>query len=152
MSRRILLLLLTVMLFGLSSLPVSAQKSDSEPILLWVKRNFASWDTPLHSELSVNGKTVNIFTSDTFEPVGQDLKKGWNTITIKTTPQQPANKSNGLIFRMGPAHKTPGNDQWIMEPILWEFRNDTDWKFANGRYSHPLGPDVKEVTLSFKIY
>ena len=39
-----------------------------------------------------------------------------------------------------------------MEPIIWEFRNDTDWKFDNGRYSHPLGPDVKEVTLSYKIY
>jgi len=152
MSRRILLLLLTVMLVGLSSLSVSAQETGSESILLWVKRNFGSWDNPLHSELSVNGKTVNIFTSDTFEPIGQYLKEGWNTITIKTTPQQAANQGNGLIFRLGPAHKTPGNDQWIMEPILWEFRNDTDWKFANGRYSHPLGPDVKEVTLSYKIY
>lgn len=152
MSRRILLLLLTVMFVGLTSLPVSAQKTGSEPFLLWVKPNFGSWDNPLHSEFSVNGKTVNIFTSDTFEPIGQYLKEGWNTITIKTTPQQPANKSNGLIFRLGPAHKTPGKDQWIMEPIIWEFRNDTDWKFDNGRYSHPLGPDVKEVTLSYKIY
>jgi len=131
---------------------VSAQETGSEPVLLWVQRVYGSWDNPLQSELSVNGKTVNIFTSDTFEPVGQYLKEGWNTITIKTTPQQPANQGNGLIFRLGPAHKTPGNDQWIMAPILWEFRNYTDWKFANGRYSHPLGPDVKEVTLSYKIY
>ena len=152
MSRRILMLLLAVMFLGLSGLPVSAQETGSEPLLLWVKRDYNAWDNPLHSELSVNGKTVNIFTSDTFEPVGQYLKEGWNTVTIKTTPQQQANKGNGLIFRLGPAHKAPGKDQWIMEPILWEFRNDTDWKFANGRYSHPLGPDVKEVTLSYKIY
>jgi len=146
------MLLLAVMLLGLSSLPVSAQETGSEPLLLWVKRNYNGWDNPLHSELSVNGKTVNIFTSDTFEPIGQYLKEGWNTVTIKTTPQQQANQGNGLIFRLGPAHKAPGKDQWIMEPILWEFRNDTDWKFANGKYSHPLGPDVKEVTLSYKIY
>ena len=120
--------------------------------MLWAKRVYGSWDNPLHSELSVNGKTVNIFTSDTFEPIGQYLKDGWNTITIKTTPQEPANKNNGLIFQLGPARKSRGKDQWIMEPIMWEFRNDTDWKFANGRYSHPLGPDVKEVTLSYKIY
>jgi hypothetical protein len=81
------MLLFAVMLLGLSSLPVSAQETGSEPLLLWVKRNFTSWDNPLHSELSVNGKTVNIFTSDTFEPVGQYLKEGWNTVTIKTTPQ-----------------------------------------------------------------
>ena len=39
-----------------------------------------------------------------------------------------------------------------MTPVLWEFRNDTDWKFADGKYSHPLGPDVKEVTLSYSVY
>jgi hypothetical protein len=140
------------MLVGLSSLSVSAQETGSELFLLGVKRVYGSWDNPLHSELSVNGKTVNIFTSDTVEPIGQYLKDGWNTITIRTTPQQPANRNNGLIFRLGPARETPGKDQWIMEPIIWEFRNDTDWTFANARYSHPLGPDVKEVTLSYKIY
>ncbi len=152
MSGTILLPLVMAMLVGLSSLPVSAQETGSNVFLLGVKRVFSTWDNPLHSELSVNDKTVNIFTSDTVEPIGQYLKEGWNTITIKTTPQQPANRNNGLIFRLGPAHKPPGKDQWIMDPVIWEFRNDTDWRFADGKYSHPLGPDVKEVTLSYRIY
>jgi len=36
--------------------------------------------------------------------------------------------------------------------VLWEFRNETDWKLDNGKYAHPLGPDVKKVTLSYRIY
>lgn len=152
MSRRVLLLLLTVMLVRLSCLSVSAQETGGETLLLTVKRIYGTWDNPLHSEFSVNEKMVNIFTSDTFEPIGQYLKEGWNTITVKTTPQEPASKDNGLIFRIGPARKAAGKDEWLMNPVLWEFRNETDWKLANGKYSHPLGPDIKEVTLSYKIY
>ncbi len=152
MSRRALLPLVTVMLVRLFCLPASAQETGGETLLLNVKRIYGSWDNPLHSEFTVNGKMVNIFTSDTFEPIGQYLKEGWNTITVKTTPQEPASKGNGLIFRIGPARKAAGKDEWLMNPVLWEFRNETDWKLADGKYSHPLGPDVKEVTLSYELY
>lgn len=152
MSRRVLYLLLMVMLVRLSCLSVLAQETGGKTLLLNVKRIYGTWDNPLHSEFSINGKMVNIYTSDTFEPIGPYLKDGWNTITVKTTPQEPANKENGLIFEMGPAEKAAGKDEWLMNPVLWEFRNETDWKLDNGKYSHPLGPDVKEVTLSYRIY
>jgi hypothetical protein len=152
MSRRVLLLLLMLVLIQLSCLSVSAQETGGKTLLLSVKRIFSTWDNPLQSEFTINGKMLNIFTSDTFEPIGPYLKDGWNTITVKTTPQEPANKENGLIFEIGPAQKAPGKDEWIMNPVLWKFRNETDWKLTNGKYSHPLGPDVKEVTLSYRIY
>ena len=152
MSRRVLLLFLTILLVRLSSLSVSAQETGGKTLLLSVKRIYETWDNPLHSEFSINGKMVNIFTSDTFEPIGPQLKDGWNTITVKTTAQEPANKENGLIFQIGPAEKAAGQDEWLMNPVFWELRNETDWKLDGGKYSHPLGPDVKAVTLSYQIY
>jgi hypothetical protein len=120
---------------------------------VWVKKEYP-WDNPLQSEFSINGKTINIFTSDTSEPIQEYLKQGWNTVTIKTTPQVPATKSNGLIFRIGPMFKEEKgkSERKVMKPVLWEFRNDTDWHFKDGQYSHPLGPDVKEVSLTYSIY
>ncbi|MBI2956278.1 MAG: hypothetical protein HYY26_03080 [Acidobacteria bacterium] len=124
-------------------------------IHVWVARNYNSWDNPLHSEFIVNGTTVNIYTSDTFEPIEQHLQPGWNTITIKTTPQEPANADNDLIFRLGPMRQDPRDKRrMVMEPVLWEFRNGTDWKFDrdSGTYGHPLGPGVKEVELTYRFY
>ncbi|MGH9532130.1 MAG: M48 family metalloprotease, partial [Terriglobales bacterium] len=122
--------------------------------VLSVKRNYNSWDNPLHTELSINDVAVNIFTSETIEPIAEQLKEGWNTITLKTTPQEPANQSNGLIFRIGRMKKDEAGKSLVMEPVVWEFRNDTDWKFneATQSFSHPLGPKVKEVTISYRIF
>ena len=39
-----------------------------------------------------------------------------------------------------------------MRPVLWEFRNDTDWSLSNGEFRHRLGPEVKEIALSFSLY
>ncbi|HUP21408.1 MAG TPA: cytochrome c oxidase assembly factor 1 family protein, partial [Thermoanaerobaculia bacterium] len=47
---------------------------------LWVQREYSGWENPLHTEMSINGTTINIFTSDTFQPVAQYLRPGWNTI------------------------------------------------------------------------
>lgn len=122
--------------------------------VLSVSREFGSWDNPLHSELSINDVAVNIFTSETNEPIADQLKEGWNTITIKTVPQEPANKSNGLLFRIGRMKKDDASKNLVMAAVLWEFRNGTDWKFteATQSFSHPLGPKVKEVTLSYRIF
>lgn len=122
-------------------------------IYIWVEKYFGNYENPLHSEFIINGETVDIFTSDTFEPIEKHLKAGWNDIAIKTTAQQPANKRNHLIFRIGPMHRDPNNtDQFLMSPVMWEFRNGTDWEFNNGQFLHPLGPDVKEVELSYHLY
>jgi len=122
------------------------------PMMVFVSRNFSSWENPLHSEFSINGKTVDIFTSDTRKDISKHLKDGWNTLSITTRPQEPANKGNDLIFRIGPVHKDTKSNQLVMDPVLWEFRNGTDWKLENGRHSHPLGPGTKEVTLTFPVF
>ncbi len=127
------------------------QPAGEAPIMVFVKRNFG-WENPLHSEFSINGKTVDIFTSDTQKDVGKYLKEGWNTLSITTRPQDPANKENDLIFRIGPVRKDAKSKQMVMDPVLWEFRNGTDWKFKDGRHSHPMGPETKEVTLTFPVY
>ncbi|MGH9456967.1 MAG: hypothetical protein ACRD2J_04930 [Thermoanaerobaculia bacterium] len=126
---------------------------DDGALMLWVAREYTSWDNPLHSELAINGKTVNIFSSDTFEPVGNYIQDGWNTITLRTYVQEPANNDNGLLFRIGPAYHDEDSRGFVMNPVLWEFRNDTDWELRDdGTYFHPLGPSVKEVTLTWKTY
>jgi len=116
---------------------------------LMVQRDYG-WDCPLHSELSINGKSVGTFTSDTDRPIAEYLRVGWNTITLKTTAAGTAGKSNELIFRVGPVVKKGGKR--TMGPVIWEFRNGTDWKQKDGKYTHRLGPDVKEVTLTYKLH
>ncbi len=149
MSKRSFLIVVLFSFLALGWVGSAAAASDA-PLSVWVQRNYVSWDNPLHSEFIVNGKTINIFTSDTIESVEEHFKPGWNTITIKTTPQVPASKDNQLTMRIGPMRKE-GN-KMIMDPVLWQIGNGTDWKFAVGNYSHPLGPDVKEVTLSYNVY
>jgi Zn-dependent protease with chaperone function len=119
-----------------------------------VSREFSSWENPLHSELTINDVAINIFTAEATEPLAEHLKDGWNTITLTTTPQEPASKSNGLVFRIGRMKRDEASKSLVMERVLWEFRNGTDWKFneATQSFSHPLGPKVKEVILSYRIF
>ncbi|HEX6986852.1 MAG TPA: hypothetical protein VF170_15855, partial [Planctomycetaceae bacterium] len=124
----------------------------TDPIEVWVEKNYQSTENPLHSEFSVNGRLVDVFSSDTRKPIARFLKKGWNTIAIKTTPQVPANSENGLTFRVGPVAKDPNSGGPAMTAVLWRFRNDTDWKFEGGRYRHPSGRDVTEATLEYRLY
>lgn len=127
------------------------QEMPDGTIAVWVEKNYG-WDNALHSEFSINGTLVNIFTSNTIESIAEHLKPGWNTIAIKTTPQEPANQNNHLRFRIGPMYKDEKNNRMVMHPVLWEFDNGTDWKLADGKYSHPLGPHVKEVTLTYRVH
>jgi hypothetical protein len=140
---------------GLAVIGADAQdpQFDEGQLYVWVDRDYNGWDNPLHTEFILNGETVNIFSADTYEPIQQYVKPGWNDITIKTSPQEPAKSGNGLLFRIGPMFRDPqDSSRFIMSPVLWHFRNDTDWKLENGKYSHPLGPDVKEVTLTYRVY
>ena len=117
---------------------------------VWVAKNYG-WENPLHSELSINGKSLGMFTSENYKPIADYLKPGWNTITLKTAPQPNATKSNELIFRVGPLTQKDGKR--VMTTVLWEFRNGTDWKHHDdGTYTHQLGPTVKEVTLNYRVY
>jgi hypothetical protein len=140
---------------GASESVMTAVKKAARPAVesvlsLWVERNYHSSDNPLHSEVSINGKSIGTFTSDTDRALGEQIKSGWNTIAVKTTPQAGSTHNNHLNFRFGPVHKKK-DGQRIMTPI-WEFQNGTDWKFEDGKFSHQLGPDTKEVTLTYKLY
>ena len=137
----------------LQSHATASQDIQEGKMYVWVKKNYSSWENPLHSEFIVNGKTVNIFSSDTIEPVEEYLKPGLNAITIKTIPMEPAKDENDLIFRIGPMHRDPKDaTRFIMSPVIWKFRNGTDWHFKNGYFQHPLGPDLKEVELTYHLY
>jgi len=131
----------------------AAKDKDATPIMVWVERYIGGRENPLYSEFSINGKTVDIFTSDTHKEITKYLRNGWNTISVKTTPQEGASDANELIFHIGPVYKeSPKSDHQVMKPVLWQFRNGTDWKFHAGKFAHPLGPDVKEVTHNYRVY
>ena len=99
----------------------------------------------------MNGQLVEVFSSDRTAPLSY-LRPGWNVVTIKTTPQTGAANSNGLRFSIGPVEPGTRRGGVIMKPVLWEFRNDTDWSLSNGEFRHRLGPAVKEIALSFSLY
>lgn len=122
-------------------------------LMLAVTRNFTTTDSTLHSELSINGQLVNIFTADVTEAVGRYFREGWNDIRLVTTPQEPATDQNDLIFRIGPARRDPRAGAVGMAPVLWQFRNGTDWKLGqDGRWRHALGPKVKQVQVDLRVY
>lgn len=130
-----------------------AQPIQEGKLYIWFEKFFSNHEYHLHSEFIINGETVDIFTADTFELIEDRIKDGWNDIAIKTTAQSPTNKKNYLTFRIGPMHRDPNNtDRFIMSPVVWEFRNGTDWDFNNGQFLHALGPEVKEVELSYHLY
>ena len=139
-----------LVLWALGLTEANAQAGDAGTMMIWAAKDYNGWDNPLHSEVAINGTTINIFTDDAMEPIAEHLKEGWNKITVETTAQEPANQGNDLIFRIGPTHKE--KDKVVMQPVLWQFRNGTDWKFKDGTYSHPLGPGVKKVMLEYSVY
>lgn len=148
-----LILVVLVAIFFPQSYASASEDVQEGGMYVWVEKNYSSSENPLHSELFINGQIVNIFSSDTIEPIEEYLKPGVNTVTIKTIAMEPANDSNDLIFRIGPMRRDPKNaSRYIMSPVIWKFRNGTDWDFKNGYFQHPLGPDVKEVELTRDLY
>ncbi len=133
------------------AVPVATADAPAGSMMVFVHQSYSN-DNPMFSEFRVNGTLVDVFTSNRQRPIGKWLQPGWNTISIKTTPQEPANDSNGLGFDIGPGRYDEEQDKLLMEPVLWSFRNDTDWKFQDGRFAHPLGPAVKQVELSYRVY
>ncbi len=131
--------------------PVATADTPAGSMMVFVRQQYGN-ENPLHSEFRINGELVDVFTSNRQRPIGQWLKQAWNTITIKTIPQPPANDDNGLSFDIGPVRYDEEQDKLLMEPVLWSFHNDTDWKFEDGSFAHPLGPNVREVELNYRVY
>ena len=116
---------------------------------LWVEKNYASWDCPLHSDLSINGKAVGNFSASSDRDDRRVLEARLEHHRPDDQGPPPTDKDNQLIFRIGPVTKKDGKR--TMYP-LWEFRNGTDWKHADGKFTHQLGPDTKAVTLTYKVF
>jgi hypothetical protein len=141
-----------LLVLPLPVLKAETPADDKDNLTVWVKRPIPSRDVTLHTDLAINGETVGRFTSDTDRPIGKCLKKGWNTLTFKTAPQPGPAEDNQLVFRFGPVRKDAKTGRKVMAPVLWEFRNGTDWKVKNRQWVHRRGPDTKEVTLTYRVY
>lgn len=146
----------SLLVLGLTILPFThafAQDFQEGRIHLWVKKYYSGSESSLHSEFSINGQLIDSFSSNSMQPVEEHLKEGWNDLAIKTSLHEPANQKNHLIFRIGPIRRDTNNaNRLIMDPIIWEFRNGTDWKFTDDGYTHRLGPEVREVALIYPLY
>jgi len=127
-----------------------AEQAGEAAVMVWVRRQTGYQDNPLQSEFRINGETIDVFTSDTQKSIGKHVKKGWNDIVIETVPQQPASNNNSLWFSIGPVSRDK-RDRQVMSP-LWKFGNGTDWEYKDGKFSHATGPDVKKVSLSYRVY
>jgi hypothetical protein len=114
------------------------------------ERRYSYADNPLYTEVTLNGELVNIFTSDTWEPL--PITRGWNRLTMTTTAQAPANQENGLLFRFGPMFEDEESGRSSMAPVLWFLRNDSDWQLEDSRFRHPLGPEVTTVRHDYELY
>jgi hypothetical protein len=128
-----------------------AEDPGKDSVMVWVERAW-SQDCPLHSDFRVNGQLVNVFSSDSQQAIGKHLKMGWNLITLKTSVKGPEKKMNFLRFKIGPTHRDPKSDKLVMDSVLWQFDSGTDWQEKDGKIRNRLGPDVKDVTLSFNLY
>jgi hypothetical protein len=131
-------------------IPDLADDPERESIAVWADQQYNN-DSPLVSELRINGTLVEDFSSTSQRPAGKHIKMGWNTITLKTRVRPEVKKLNYLDFNIGPTHKDPDTGKMVMSPVLWSFNNRTDWSEKNGTMVHRLGPDVKDVTLTFHV-
>jgi hypothetical protein len=120
--------------------------------MVWVDRALADRPNALQTELLINGKLVDIFSSDTQKAVDRHLQKGWNTIVLKTLPKADALQPNQLVLSFGVTRPGPKKNQLEMDPILWVFRNGANWQHRDGKFVSTLGGEVKEVTQTFKVW
>jgi hypothetical protein len=131
---------------------VTEAASGAEAMTVWVEKTYSSRANTLHTELKINGQLVDVFSSDTFKPIDKYLQKGENTIIFRTFQRGTEDRRNDLLFRIGPVRRDEKKNQRVMDPVLWQFRNGTDWDFKDGKYIHALDPDAKDVTITYRVY
>jgi hypothetical protein len=127
-------------------------KPVADAIELMAQRYYNLLENPLHSEVTVNGNQVDIFSGDTHKSIVKYLHEGWNAIEVITTPQQPASKDNFLTFHIGPMENSGKREVLTMRPVLWKFRNQGGWKFRDGKYSYLPNPEAKDSSRAYQVY
>jgi hypothetical protein len=130
---------------------VAEGKPVTDAIELMARRGLNE-ENPLHSEVTLNGKLVDIFSGDTHKSITRHLRQGWNTIQVKTTPQESASRDNSLIFQVGPMEKSGKREALTMRPVLWKFHNEGGWKFRDGKYSYLPNPEAKDSSRTYHVY
>src|SRR5207248_1651543 len=48
--------------------------------------------------------------------------------------------------------KDPKADRRVVERTLWQFGNGGGWHFRDGRFTHDLDPEAKEVAVTLRLY
>src|SRR5262245_43022436 len=96
--------------------PSAAQAPTLPSVMVWVDREDASRGCALQTELTINGKLVDIFSAETQKAVDRHLQKGWNTITLRTTPKADALQMNQLLLNLGVARAGAKKNQLEMDP------------------------------------
>jgi len=130
---------------------VAEGKPVADAIELMAQRGLGG-ENPLHSEVTVNGKLVDIFSGDTHKSIAPHLRQGWNTIEVKTTPQESASHNNSLVFRIGLMEKSGKREVLTMRPVLWKFHNEAGWKFRDGKYTYLPNPEAKDSSRAYQVY
>ena len=126
-------------------------KEDRERLGVWARQVYSN-DCPLASEVKVNGHLIDEFSSTAQRGGGKHFKMGWNTVTVRTRVRPEVTEENRLQIEIGPTRKDPESGKVVMDPVLWSFTNGTDWKHQGTTMRHRSGPDVKEVTLTFRVF
>lgn len=145
------------LLAAAAALAAPARAAD-ETIMLLVEKSTSS-DCALHTEVTVNGKTLGNFTSTKQVDATGLVKPGLNVITFTTTPHEPASSNNHLEFNLGPVTTSPRTKKTTMRPALLTYRNNYEWKLNEdtGVFTHPFGPNPKtpskkNVTHTYHFY
>jgi hypothetical protein len=121
-------------------------------LMVWVDRDQPGKPCPLHTELSINGKLIDVLSTEAQKDIDRQLQNGWNTIVLKTSAKGIAKEPNHLAFRLGATRSAEKKNQLAMDPILWEFRNRHGWEWRDGKFNNRRDPQAKEVVQSFKVW
>lgn len=125
----------------------------TDTLMLWVRKPHGSGGSFLKSEVRINDQKVGSFENDGQVRIDKYLKNGNNVITVKTAPRSPLGEyDRGLYFQVGSVHEEGKYDEQVMAPVLWQFPNYNGWNVKDGKATHDLGPDVKEVTNTFTVF
>ncbi|MBI3464308.1 MAG: hypothetical protein HY000_14815 [Planctomycetes bacterium] len=106
----------------------------------------------LTSDISINGKDIGRFNTQTKQNLDADLAPGWNDITIKTAPTKPTVDCRGLWFTIGSVYEDRDLGKLVMERPLWTFNNRNGWRYEDGKFMHDFGPKTREVAISFRVF
>jgi len=132
--------------------PCLAQAPTAPSLMVWVDREHPNHPNALQTELSINGKPVEIYSREGQKNLDKHLNKGWNTLRLRTFPRGSVKEPNQLFLRFGGTRPGANKNQLAMDPILWELRNGTGWELRDGKYLPTANAEASEAVQSFTLW